>query len=116
MTNVKAMLRGFPEESSTEAEYKRLESFLDSHRADLGSAVDTVKQGLDKMAANIKWRNRFLGQVQDWLARERKGEEEGEERGEGEEKKRGEEEGNYFEDFVTGRLLCPVDILGLFCD
>ena len=85
----------------------------------MGSAVDSVQQGLDKLAANIKWRNRFLAQVQDWLAREvKKGEaaaSANQERGE-EERTADQEKGGYFDDFVSGRMLCPMDVLGLFCE
>jgi len=77
----------------------------------MGSAVDSVQQGLDKMAANIKWRNRFLGQVHEWLAREVKEGEAPVSANEEEEEKEG-----YFDDFVSGRMLCPMDVLGLFCE
>jgi hypothetical protein len=114
VNNVKQMVRGFPEETSTQAEYDRYSKFLDQHRAELGSAVDTVKQGLDKIAANIKWRNRFLGQVEDWLAKEaeKKAEEKMEEVDVDEEERDGDLLGN-FEDVG---LFCPIDVLGIFCN
>ena len=109
VTNAKQMVRGFPEEAATEAEYQRLKACLDRHGAELGSTVDTVQQGLDKMAANIKWRNRFLAQVQDWLAKE-SAVVEGERREEEE-----EERGDLWGNLDVG-LLCPIDLLGLFCN
>jgi hypothetical protein len=95
------------------------QAFLDKRRADMGSAVDSVQQGLDKLAANIKWRNRFLAQVQDWLAREvKKGEAaaSANQVGGEEERTADQEKGGYFDDFVSGRMLCPMDVLGLFCE
>jgi hypothetical protein len=96
-----------------------MQAFLDKRRADMGSAVDSVQQGLDKLAANIKWRNRFLAQVQDWLAREvKKGEAAASANQEGGEEERtaDQEKAGYFDDFVSGRMLCPMDVLGLFCE
>ncbi len=116
VNNVKQMVRAFPEEAATSSEHQRFAAFLDRRRADLGSAVDKVQQGLDKIAANIKWRNRFLAQVQDWMAKEvaKKVAGKDDETAELEEEIEGSE--GFFNDFVSGRLLCPIDVLGLFCD
>jgi hypothetical protein len=66
--NVKNMLVGFPEEATSAADYERLAAFLAAHRPDLGSAAVTIEQGLDKIGANIKWRENFFDDVTGWLS------------------------------------------------
>jgi hypothetical protein len=69
--NVKNMLIGFAEEASSAADAERLSAFLVAHRADLGSAAVTIEQGLDKISANIKWRDAFFDDVADWFVTSR---------------------------------------------
>jgi len=70
--NVKNMLIGFAEEASSAADAERLAAFLAAHRADLGSAAVTIEQGLDKISANIKWRDAFFDDVADWFVTSRR--------------------------------------------
>jgi len=65
--NVKNMVFKYPEFASTQDQFDALNSFLTNHRAELGSSAESVDQSLDKIRANIKWRENYYEDAFDWV-------------------------------------------------
>jgi len=65
--NVAPMVANYPLTANTQEEFDRMNNFFTQHKGELGSSADPVQQGLDKIAANVKWREQSYEQVLDWF-------------------------------------------------
>lgn len=65
--NVANMVARYPDHANTQEEFDRMNNFYTTHKGELGSSADPVKQGLDKISANVKWRQNFYEQVLEWF-------------------------------------------------
>ncbi|XP_023321022.1 aminopeptidase N [Eurytemora carolleeae] len=65
--NVKNMVLRYPEYSNTQESFDKLRLFLSTHRGELGSSAESVDQSLDKISANIRWRELFYEDIFTWV-------------------------------------------------
>jgi len=63
---IRNIINAYPETANTKEQYDVLAGLLDEHRGELASAVDAAEQALDKISANIKWRQQFYEEVVNW--------------------------------------------------
>ena len=61
------MVLRYPEYSNTQESFDKLSSFLSTHRGELGSSAESVDQSLDKISANIRWRELFYEDIFTWV-------------------------------------------------